>query len=401
MDRNAPESQNPHLTEDQIDELAFTKDQGHGNLAQQGWLNSHLASCATCRQAVEVREKELDVMRGTLAGTTQSTGRGCPSSDVWLLVVAGLDDSPELAEHAIVCARCGPLLRQALDDATAENTPEEARVASSLPSSQPGMARKIARQLVASGADRPAAVPPASNPYAQSVSTSRGSGWTIFSAKYVFAAICLLAIATAAFVYWGLEERRNDPDRVLARSYTAQRTLAWRFPGAEHAPLQMNRGQQARRTDSNTPSLLRLEARTTEGLTSNPNDPRLLATQGRLALLNWKREEAITLFRRVADLKPQSATALIDLAAAYFERAEATGHDFDYGTAIDLMSKALQIQPGNSVALFNRALASERMYLYGRAAADWEEFLKMEPTGAWAAEAKDHLAEIKKKLNAP
>jgi cytochrome c-type biogenesis protein CcmH/NrfG len=177
--------------------------------------------------------------------------------------------------------------------------------------------------------------------------------------------------------------------------------MEWRFPGAAEAPVRITRGRLGSHSESPSPELLRLEARIAEQSAAHPNNPYWIMLNGRLNLLLWKYDAALQDFKRALDLRPDSASALTDLAGAYFERADATGRDSDYGTAIELLTTALQKQPHEPVALFNRGLAEERMYLYRRAAADWEELLKVEPAGGWANEARARLAEAKKKPAAP
>jgi cytochrome c-type biogenesis protein CcmH/NrfG len=390
MIRNDPQSPNYHLDEEQIDQLAWAKnerEQLQPGVAERGWPDSHVQACAECRQAVEARQEELTAMQKMLSGVRRQPGPDCPPADTWPLLAAGMLASTEAADHAAVCAHCGLLFRQAVEDVTSEPTPEESALVQQLPSSRPGMASVIAGRLADQAARQVSSPSARPEPVAQK---SRRRYWW---------AAAVAAGLASVFVYWELNRRASDPDRLFAQMYSAHRSVELRFRGAARAPLRMTRGEAARRGDSSSPDLLRLQAQIAEGLTEHPNDPYWMAAKGRLDLLVWRYDSALTAFQRIVELQPDSETALTDLAAAYFERAEATGHDFDYGTAIELLSRALQKQPGDTVALFNRALTYERMFLYSRAIVDWQDLLAREPTGGWADEVRTRLAEAKKKVN--
>jgi tetratricopeptide (TPR) repeat protein len=100
------------------------------------------------------------------------------------------------------------------------------------------------------------------------------------------------------------------------------------------------------------------------------------------------------------EAQPDSPSLLTDLGAAYFVRAESADRPIDYGNAIEAFGKALTKSPDDPIALFNRALACERMFLYTQAVDDWEHYLRIDPQGEWAEEARRQLQSIKDKVNA-
>ena len=59
--------------------------------------------------------------------------------------------------------------------------------------------------------------------------------------------------------------------------------------------------------------------------------------------------------------------------------------------AIAFFQRALQADPRFSDAHFNLAMALEAMGERGRARTHWKRYLELEPTGAWADIARDHL----------
>src|SRR5712671_3439450 len=93
MIRNDPQSPNNHLDEDQIDRLAWAKEerkQLQPDVAERGWPDSHIQVCAECRQAVEARQEELTAMQTMLSGVRRQPGPNCPPAETWSLLAAGL-----------------------------------------------------------------------------------------------------------------------------------------------------------------------------------------------------------------------------------------------------------------------------------------------------------------------
>src|SRR5207248_183043 len=88
---------------------------------------------------------------------------------------------------------------------------------------------------------------------------------------------------------------------------------------------------------------------------------------------------------------------LTDLATAHFQRGDVENLPLEYGTAVELLGRVLSKEPRDEVALFNRAIASDRLFLYEQEISDWEHYLEVDPTGEWAAEAKRRLADVEKR----
>jgi CHAT domain-containing protein/tetratricopeptide (TPR) repeat protein len=143
---------------------------------------------------------------------------------------------------------------------------------------------------------------------------------------------------------------------------------------------------------------LKAEALIGENLSKNPNDPVWLQAKGQADLLDGNYESAIKSLQRGLAARPDSSTLLTDMASAYFERAEATDRPVDYGNAVEALGKALSKSPDDPVALFNRALICERIFLYTQAVNDWEHYLRVDPAGEWADSARRHLDALRGKL---
>jgi CHAT domain-containing protein len=162
--------------------------------------------------------------------------------------------------------------------------------------------------------------------------------------------------------------------------------------------MQAERGTQ--RSDFDKPQpLLKAEFLIAENLGKNPNDPVWLQARARADLLNGNYDSAIKSLQRALETQPNSPGLLTDLGSAYFVRAKATERPIDYGYAINSLGRALAKSPDDPIALFNRALACEQMFLYAQAMDDWEHYLRIDRQGAWAEEARKRLATIQEKFN--
>ena len=209
--------------------------------------------------------------------------------------------------------------------------------------------------------------------------------------------------AAAAFVmvlvtgWLGVKAFRTpSADQLLAQAYTERRTLEVRIPGAKYAPMRVERGGGS--NFDKPESLLKAEALIGENLRTNPNDPTWLQAKARADLLDGNYESAIKTLQRALETQTGSPELLTDLGSAYFQRAESADRPIDYGNAIEELGKALAKTPDDPVALFNRALACERMFLFTQAVDDWQHYLRVDPTGPWADDARTRLAALQEKL---
>jgi CHAT domain-containing protein/Flp pilus assembly protein TadD len=189
-----------------------------------------------------------------------------------------------------------------------------------------------------------------------------------------------------------------DIDSLLATAYTEQRTMEVRIPGAAYAPIRQERNA-ARSTLDQPQALLEANALIAKRLKDHPDDPRWLQAKGRADLLAFRYEAAIPTLERALNLQPNSPELLTDLATAHFQRAQAnSGREIDYGTAIEYLGRALAKNPDDPVVLFNRAVAEEKLRLYLPSITDWNHYLKVDPSGPWADEARRKLGEVRKKV---
>ena len=102
-------------------------------------------------------------------------------------------------------------------------------------------------------------------------------------------------------------------------------------------------------------------------------------------------QRSISTLQLAAQLSERRAPILADLAGAYLVRAERAHTPRDLLSAIETAEQALEADPGNRVARFNRALALDRLGLAAEAARDWRRYLEIDSMSTMAEEAGRRL----------
>jgi CHAT domain-containing protein/tetratricopeptide (TPR) repeat protein len=313
----------------------------------------------------------------------------CPPRTVWQLVAAGLLPKEEARSrllHAGRCTHCGPLLQQAIEDFSDELSPAEEKQIAGWQSSRADWQQEMAGRLARNSPGIPQEVPQPA-PLRRNFLPGRGAVVAIAA-----------TLAVAALVVWTLVGHRQSPDDLLAQAYAEQRTMELRIPRAPHAPMRVERSAGTSSRLNAPAALLQVEAEAKRHLSASPDDVRWLSVAGNAELLEWDYDAAIARFSKALESEPELPTLRLGLATAYAQRAEAVGRPADYAVAADALGKVLAVEPANEVALFNRAIIMERMYLFSPAAKDWEHYLRVDPTGDWADEARDRLRALREKL---
>jgi tetratricopeptide (TPR) repeat protein len=339
----------------------------------------------------------------------------CPTEEMWLKVVAGIVDEIEatrLLQHAVGCRRCAALLERA----TTYFADEPVRFPG-LKSGDPEWQRSIAEQMALN--TRKSKKPRAFNllavvqeylsravrepgqldsqlrvsdafPEPQPKTFNQRRFWLLIPSS-----ISALVLVVVVLSFWS---RPKSVEQLLGQAYAQNRTLEPRFSGALYGPVRTERSGKGQSLLSESPALLEALPIISRKLREQPNSPRWLDAKGRADLLGGNYDAAIQSFQRALEIEPDSAFLETDLASAYFERAQIVDRPQDYGKAIELLGKALGKKPDDSIALYNRALVSEKMFLFHQAADDWTRYLQVDPTGEWAKEATSHLDAIRQKL---
>jgi cytochrome c-type biogenesis protein CcmH len=118
-------------------------------------------------------------------------------------------------------------------------------------------------------------------------------------------------------------------------------------------------------------------------LESNPNDADGWSTLGRSYTTLEKYSEATKAYAKANELKPGNADLLTDYA---FAMAMANGRQLQ-GEPVDLVNKALQIDPDNAKALGLAGNAAFQAKDYAKAIAYWQRILSKVPPGSDTAQA--------------
>ena len=379
---------NEHLTPEEI--LIALRSSG---LSEDGGFDkecqAHIDQCPSCARIKEEYKAVLSKLYEFGKAGRSVSGSGCFPPSVWAEIAAGLtsqDETLEHLRHASSCRSCAVELEDALDAIGSSEFPAQ-EIATQLETGTPEWQHKFSAQM-ASRSDEFAptdkTVP---------ITASRNFSAILRPRNWTYAALAAVVIAAIGLGIFS-KLRSNSPEQLIAQAYAQQRTVELRIPGAGYGPVQVERA--SRRSQSNSPAaLLEAESIIRRQLEKTPQDPELLREKAEADLLNWDYQPAIETLGQALRLRPNSFYLLVDLATAHFERAEASSDPADYEAGLQYLGDAIRIEPNNPAALFNRAIIYERLYLYGRAIADWEQFLNVEKDAGWRKEAEKRLQELR------
>ena len=102
-------------------------------------------------------------------------------------------------------------------------------------------------------------------------------------------------------------------------------------------------------------------------------------------------DRSISYLEMATQLAPRSAAAFSDLAGAHLVAAERRSDAFHLFAALDVASRAVEIDPTNQAARFNRAMSLDLLALDGEADKEWRRYLQRDSTSTWASRARVHL----------
>ena len=381
-----------HLDNDELDELVSlqaqgVRESGHFPDGGLGEAQRHVESCEDCKRKVQMHERVQSEISRLGASSVPKQGAQCPQDVDWLHVAAGLlpeSQTRELMLHAAQCRHCGPLLRTGVESLADEATPHEESLLAELSSARPQWQRHLAARLRGS---------------AKGVQRRKGHpSWWASLISWPRPLFVAGTLAVLFVVGWLSLSRLRAPsaEHLLALAYTERRTLEVRIPEAQYAPMRVERSTGGSSLDK-PPDLLKAEALIAENLRRNPTDPTWLQAKARADLLEGNYESAIQSLQRALEGQPDATGLQTDLASAHFLRGSSETGSADYSVAINILGKVLQKHPDDKIALFNRAILLERMFLLGQAADDWEHYLRIDPSGSWSQEASQRLQRLKLK----
>lgn len=369
-----------------LDEMA-TGEGTSGDSEHAVRVRSHLADCEQCSLCYERMQSLEQILSQMKSAQHSPAGPDCPEEDAWLPLAAGEPGkAEELLGHAAHCDACGLRLRTALRDLAEPATPEEEAIIVGLQSGTPGWQNALL--------DRMCHAAPRRSAGAHWWTLGAGSTW-----KGVAIAGALGAIAVAGWMFYRERTGSEAAKRLIAQAYTRQRTLELRITGADYGPIRVERGGGDSSQLQRPRALLEAEALIANGLAEHPGSPEWLQAKGRADMLDGNYAAGFQSIKDALGQQPDSVELNIDMAVAYVQRAEYRDQPQDYGHAMEYLGRALAKAPANPVALFDRAIVSEKLFLYNQAKDDWEHYLRVEPSGAWAEEARRRLGAVREKLD--
>ncbi len=392
-------------------------------------VETHLAACAGCRtRLLTFHRTRLGLMIDLPVKAARRPD--CPPEDSLRNLAAGIApaaDATRLTAHAAQCDYCGPILRAyfedfsddlsadeqalltraALSPARRQNIAQQLAAAVGV-SASPAIERSVARGeevaqpgssaspvLAGRGGQPPSAVQKDAGP------SLKPSLFRLPWFRWALVPATALACAIVAFFIWN--SQRETPEKVeklLAQAYTEQRTMEMRIPYAAHADFKQTRSGETASLLSSPEALRKATDAIAANLKKNPDDPKWLLLSARLDLLAWNYEPALSTLDRI---NTPGATDSVDFlktrSLALFEKAETEKNSQGYFEAIELLGKALETTPNDTVVLFNQAIVCEKVSAYQCATTDWQHLLKVETNAGWSVEAREHLKQLEEKKN--
>jgi CHAT domain-containing protein/tetratricopeptide (TPR) repeat protein len=241
----------------------------------------------------------------------------------------------------------------------------------------------------------------------------RPSAWTrLASSSYFRMAACLIVVFGAGFGIWRAFIYQSDLEKgfaALQGAYLKERPLEARLTGLRnYAPHLVTRGGETGPVDER--EVERAELHFREAVRSH-SDAATDHGLGEIYLAEKKFDRSVEYLQRAVEAAPTDARYHADLGAALLEKGgfdisagQSAGDDELAGKGSDelaqglqQLSKALELNPSLLEALFNRALADERMNLRSQAAEDWQQYLEKDGRSKWADEARERLRELQQK----
>lgn len=138
------------------------------------------------------------------------------------------------------------------------------------------------------------------------------------------------------------------------------------------------------RYDENERTFEQAEKAYKKALTLDPTLSNALTNLGNLEYRRGELEKAERYYRSALECDPEQPEALYNLGFLHFERDE-------LDDAIRLFGEALGSDPSFADAHFNLAMALEEREETAAARPHWQQYLTLEPDGAWADIAAKHL----------
>lgn len=382
-----------HLSVEQIDCLIERQPEGQQSQRARELLaeaRQHLAACEACQRLVAAH-REVDRSLQTLKDhrLTRPTPF-CASEEELNQVAAGsgsAEETKRVLKHVSECDYCGPLLKQATEVFSADETAEESEMLSGLNTSTTRWQESLAHSLAAKNLPAQAGVASVSG--IKRLTTFWTSGRKLWGLAFASAVILCVLIPSFILLRTHPQSSKN-PEELLQQAYTERRNIELRIPGASFGPMRAELGDQS--SWGRPRSLFQAEDLIAEIQNSHPDDAHLLYLKGEADLLNNRFDSARQNLEEALRGAPENKEIEIDLATAH----SSLGNNLE---AVNILRRVTRDDPKNQVAWFNLALVLDKLHLYGEAVDAWNSYLALDSTSPWAKVARDKKAAVEKVLS--
>jgi CHAT domain-containing protein/Flp pilus assembly protein TadD len=214
-------------------------------------------------------------------------------------------------------------------------------------------------------------------------------------ARVAATALVIIGCSILAWVYFNSNSGVDRGLAALHAAYRDSRPAEARITGFNYAPFSVTRDGSQPRVDSISRD--QAERILRDAAEENPG-PSSKHALGQLYLADRKYDQAISLFEEALKANERNARLHNDLGVALFQKGTTERHDDGTGEDIESLARsvvhfnrAAELDGWLSEALFNQALAYQRMMLRGQAAESWREYLRHDSSSPWADEARRNL----------
>lgn len=214
--------------------------------------------------------------------------------------------------------------------------------------------------------------------------------------RWTAAAAFLCVVGLTGWFVHGRSDTASGAELVGAAGIFERRPVLPRFTGSDWKPEPEDRVRAAGATS--TPQrgawrYLKLVDEAKAAVGDSP-DARQLERLGAAYFLAGHSEQGLQTLERASVAAAGDGAVLNDLAAGYLGRGIENDDGNDMAEALELLGRALEVDPDRLDASFNRALALELMPLPVQARRAWQHYLDLDPHSKWAGEARQRLQRL-------
>lgn len=162
-----------------------------------------------------------------------------------------------------------------------------------------------------------------------------------------------------------------------------------RIAGAEWGPVRENRGAE-NSSSSHSDSWREAAKIVRNHISSQQSAWKRASAEADMLAGNY--DVAAEMLSEALQANPESVPLLLDSAISFFEIGKREDSRQDIDRSITIFNEILKNHPENREALFDLGTAYTEIKAWPQAVTVWRHYLRLDPDGPWAAEAKQELA---------